>query len=154
MRPSSEQPDSFNRVRFLKLILSGIREVIPAGIPLEMRVSASDYQNGGIDIEEMVRIVNQVKSFLDLVHVSSGGLTENPVKSYPGYQVEFSRIIKEKCDIPTIAVGLIDNPSLAEEIIENGRADLIALGRVLLRNPYWVLNTANTFIPAMYKRGF
>jgi len=148
-----------NRVRFLKLILEGIREVIPANILLEMRVSASDYQAGGIDIDEMVNIVNQVKSYLDLVHVSSGGLTENPVKSYPGYQVEFSRIIKEKCNIPTIAVGLIDNPDLAEEIIDNERADLVALGRALLRNPYWVLNVAHanktgTFIPAMYRRGF
>ena len=148
-----------NRVRFLKLILDGIREVIPANILLEMRVSASDYQAGGIDIDEMVNIVNQVKSYLDLVHVSSGGLTENPVKSYPGYQVEFSRIIKEKCNIPTIAVGLIDNPDLAEEIIDNERADLVALGRALLRNPYWVLNVAHanktgTFIPAMYRRGF
>jgi len=148
-----------NRVRFLKLILSGIREALPENVLLEMRVSASDYQAGGIDVEEMVKIVNLVKNYLDLVHVSSGGLTDNPVKSYPGYQVEFSRIIKEKCDIPTIAVGLIDCPDLAEEIIENGRADLVALGRALLRNPYWTLNAAHlkkidTFIPQMYQRGF
>jgi len=148
-----------NRARFLKLILAGIREVLPENVPLEMRISVSDYQAGGIDSEEMVKMVNLVKNYLDLVHVSSGGLTENPVKSYPGYQVEFSRIIKEKCGIPTIAVGLIDCPDLAEEIIENGRADLVALGRILLRNPYWVLNVANakkvnTFIPSMYQRGF
>ena len=148
-----------NRVRFLKLILEGIKEVIPENVPLEIRVSASDYQAGGIDVNEMVRIVNQVKKYLDLVHVSSGGLTENPVKSYPGYQVEFSRIIKERCSIPTIAVGLIDNFALAEEIIENGRADLVALGRALLRDPYWALNVAHANkldagIPEMYKRGF
>lgn len=148
-----------NRTRFLKLILESIREVLPAGVPLEIRISASDYQAGGIDIDEMVKIINQVKSLLDLVHVSSGGLTVNPVKSYPGYQVEFSRIIKEKCSIPTITVGLIDDLSLAEEIIENGRADLVALGRALLRNPYWVLNAAHankfyTFVPPMYQRGF
>jgi NADPH2 dehydrogenase len=147
-----------NRVRFLKLVLEGIREVLP-DIPLQIRVSASDFSAGGIDVHEMVRIVNQVKNYLDLVHVSSGGLTEHPVKSYPGYQVEFSRIIKEQCGIPTIAVGLIDNPDLAEEIIENGRADLVALGRALLRNPYWVLNVAHAkkvdaFIPKMYERGF
>ena len=148
-----------NRVRFLKLILTAVREVLPAGVPLQIRVSASDYQAGGIDIDEMVNIIHQVRNLIDLVHVSSGGLTENPVKAYPGYQVEFSRIIKEKCAIPTIAVGLIDDPSLAEEIVENGRADLVALGRALLRNPYWVLNAARpgnnaVFVPAMYKRGF
>ena len=148
-----------NRVRFLKLILEGIREILPAEVPLQIRVSASDYAIGGIDIHEMVEIINQVKSYLDLVHVSSGGLTEDPVKSYPGYQVEFSRIIKEQCGIPTIAVGLIDDPDLAVEILENGRADLVALGRTLLRNPYWVLNVANVnrlsfLIPKMYERGF
>ena len=148
-----------NRVRFLKLILEGIREVIPAGVPLEMRISASDYDKDGIDVHEIVKIINQVKKYLDLVHVSSGGLTEHPVKSYTGYQVEFSRIIKEQCNLPTIAVGLIDEPDLAEEIVENGRADLVALGRALLRNPYWVLNAAHAekqdhFIPKMYERGF
>jgi len=148
-----------NRVRFLKLVLEGVRNVIPAAMPLEMRVSASDYTPGGIDIHEMVKIIAQVKSYLHMVHVSSGGLTENPVKSFPGYQVEFSRIIKEQCNIPTIAVGLIDSPELAEDIVGNNRADLVALGRALLRNPYWVLNAAHAkhsdeFVPSMYERGF
>jgi len=124
-----------------------------------VRVSASDYQTGGIDVHEMVRIINEVKAFLDLVHVSSGGLVETPVRSYPGYQVEFSRIIREQCGIPTIAVGLTDSPALAEEIVGNGRADLVALGRALLRNPYWVLNAAHAdghdaLIPKFYERGF
>jgi NADPH2 dehydrogenase len=148
-----------NRVRFLKLILEGIREILPESVPLEMRVSASDYTTGGIDVHEMVKMINHVKKYLDLVHVSSGGLTETAPKSYPGYQVEFSRIIKEQCGIPTIAVGLIDKADLAEEIVENGRADLVALGRALLRNPYWTLNVAHAnqsdnFIPKMYERGF
>ncbi|MDR2145827.1 MAG: NADPH dehydrogenase NamA [Tannerella sp.] len=148
-----------NRVKFLKLILEGIREVLPADVPVQIRVSASDYAEGGIDVHEMIEIINQVKDRIDLVHVSSGGLTENPVKAYPGYQVEFSRIIREQCGMPTIAVGLIDSPALAEEILENNRADLVALGRALLRNPYWVLNAAHAnktdrFIPKMYERGF
>ena len=133
-----------NRVRFLRLILEGIRETIPENIPLDIRVSASDYTAGGIDVHEMVNIIRQVKRYLDLVHVSSGGLTENLAKAFPGYQVEFSRIIREQCGIPTIAVGLIDTPNLAEEIIRNGHADLVALGRTLLRNPYWALNAAHS----------
>jgi len=148
-----------NRVRFLRLILEGIRAVVPSGFPLCVRVSASDYADGGIDVHEMVRIIDQVKNCLDIVHVSSGGLLENPVKSYPGYQVEFSRIIKEQCGVPTIAVGLIDNADLADEILENGRANLVAMGRALLRDPYWVLRAAHqngndTYIPKMYERGF
>ena len=148
-----------NRVRLLALILEGIRETIPAGFPLSIRVSASDYEPGGVDVYEMVKIVDQVKGHIDLVHVSSGGLTENPVKAYPGYQVEFSRIIRERCGMPTIAVGLIDSPEMAEEIVQNGRADLVALGRALLRDPYWVLSAAHKnkqddFIPKSYERGF
>ena len=149
-----------NRVRFLKLVLEGVREMIPADMPLDIRVSASDYAAGGIDVHEMVNIIGQIRSYINLVHVSSGGLTENPVKAFPGYQVEFSRIIREQCGIPTIAVGLIDSPALAEDIVGNERADLVALGRALLRNPYWVLNTAHAssqskgFVPVMYERGF
>jgi NADPH2 dehydrogenase len=148
-----------NRARFLKLILESIRSAIPAGFPLAVRVSASDYEKGGIEIGDMVSIINHIKEYVDLVHVSSGGLTEKPVKAYPGYQVEFSRIIREQCGTPTIAVGLIDTPALAEEILGNGRADLVALGRVLLRDPYWVINAAHKyqeerFIPAFYERGF
>ena len=148
-----------NRVRFLKLILEGIRKTIPAGVPLQMRVSASDYAPGGIDVERMVEIVDAVKGLVDIVHVSSGGLVDVPVKAYPGYQVEFSRIIRERCGVPTIAVGLIDNPDLAEETVQSGRADLVALGRALLRDPYWVLKVAHArgedgFIPAFYERGF
>jgi NADPH2 dehydrogenase len=141
------------------MILENIRKEIPTDFPLQMRVSASDYATGGIDVHEMVKIVNQVKHLIDLVHVSSGGLVEISVKTFPGYQVEFSRIIKEQCNIPTIAVGLIDHSDLAEEIVQNNRADLVALGRVLLRNPYWVLNVAHAnktdnFIPKSYERGF
>ena len=148
-----------NRVRFLSLILEGLRKSLPSDFPIGVRVSASDYKEGGIDIHEMVKIINLIKDHVDIVHVSSGGLLETPVKAYPGYQVEFSRIIREQCGVPVIAVGLIDNPDLAEEIIQNGRADLVALGRLLLRNPYWVLQTANrngleSLIPKPYKRGF
>lgn len=148
-----------NRTRFLRLVLKAVRETVPSGFPVGIRVSASDYADGGIDIHEMVRIIDQVKEYLDIVHVSSGGLLETPVKSYPGYQVEFSRIIKEQCSMPTITVGLISNPDLVDEILENRRADLVAIGRGLLRDPYWVLNTAHRYgkdetIPKFYTRGF
>ena len=148
-----------NRVRFLKTILEEIKKYVPSDFPIGVRVSASDYTEGGIDIHEMVRMIDHVKGYVDIVHVSSGGLTETPVKYYPGYQVEFSRIIKERCGIPTIAVGLINNPDMVDEILENGRADLVALGRSLLRDPYWVLGVAhkngiNSVIPTFYEMGF
>ena len=161
---SNKRTDEFggpieNRVRFLKLILEKLRDTLPPDFPIGIRVSASDYAEGGINIHEMVRIIDLVKDYIDIVHVSSGGLLESPVNSYPGYQVEFSRIIREQCGVPTITVGLIDNPDLAEEILENGRADLVALGRALLRDPYWVLRAAHrngndSMIPKSYTRGF
>lgn len=148
-----------NRVRFLKDVLGAVRSVVPKDMPVTLRVSASDYAEGGLTIEEMIRIINQVKEALDMVHVSSGGLLSSGIKSYPGYQIEFARAIKESCQIPTIAVGLITNATMVAEILENNRADLVALGRELLRNPYWVLEQAKLNqiahqIPTFYERGF
>jgi NADPH2 dehydrogenase len=148
-----------NRVRFLIEILEAVKEVWPEEKPIILRVSASDYKEGGIDINEMIRIVNLVKKHIDVVHVSSGGLETVPIKVYPGYQVSFAEAIKKECSIPVIAVGLISKPELAEEILNNNRADLVALGRELLRNPYWVLNASRDYdgdfdIPVQYERAF
>lgn len=148
-----------NRIRFLKQIIEAIRSVVPEEMPVTLRVSASDYEEGGLDIEETIKIVNGVKDGLDMIHVSSGGLLSKGVKSYAGYQVEFANAIKKRCGIPTIAVGLITDPTMVEEILESGRADLVALGRELLRNPYWVLSqvkkgNGEDQIPHCYERGF
>jgi NADPH2 dehydrogenase len=148
-----------NRVRFLKEILEAVKEVWPEEKPILLRVSASDYKNGGIDINEMIRIVSSVKNYIDMVHVSSGGLEPSPVKVYPGYQVNFAEAIKKDCNIPTIAVGLITKCEQVEEILNNQRADLVALGRELLRNPYWILQTAKENdveidFPEQYERAY
>lgn len=131
-----------NRVRFLQEILQGIKEVWPKEKPIILRVSASDYMDDGITIEEMVKIVNLIKDSVDMIHVSSGGLQTVPIKAYPCYQVQFAEAIKDQCNIPTIAVGLIVTLEQTEEILNSNRADLVALGRELLRNPYWVLDNA------------
>jgi NADPH2 dehydrogenase len=148
-----------NRTRFLKEILQAVKEVWPESKPLLLRISASDYAEGGIDIDEMVKIVNLIKTYVDIVHVSSGGLITVPIKLYPGYQVNFSERIRKECSVPTIAVGLITKLENVEEILGRGHADLVALGRELLRNPYWVWNNAreyNTELdwPVQYERAF
>lgn len=148
-----------NRVKFLKEVLEGVMEVWPKEKPILLRVSASDYAEGGIDIDEMVKIINLVKHYVDVVHVSSGGLVSVPINTYPGYQVGFAERIKKECSVPTIAVGLITAPEQVEDILNNNRADLVALGRELLRNPYWVLNTARDYgieteYPQQYLRAF
>lgn len=148
-----------NRTRFLQEIISSVKEVWPKEKPIILRISADDYIDNGLNIEEMVRIINIVKNDIDIVHVSSGGLENVSIDVYPGYQVRFSEIIKKECDIPTIAVGLIKEYDQVEEILMNNRADLVALGRELLRNPYWVLLNAyeknyDTVYPKQYERGF
>lgn len=151
-----------NRTRFLREIIAAVKEVWPKDKPILLRVSADDYKEGGIDIKEMVKIINTVKNEIDIVHVSSGGLLEDvKIKTYPGYQVSYAEAIRKECGIPTIAVGLIKEYDHVEDILSNNRADLVALGRELLRNPYWVLINAykhgyNTDVeyPKQYERGF
>ncbi|WP_032122296.1 NADPH dehydrogenase NamA [Clostridium amazonitimonense] len=148
-----------NRVRFLKEILEEINKVWPSNKPIGLRVSASDYAEGGVDINEMVKIIDMIKDKVDIIHVSSGAVVPTPIKTYPGYQIKFAEEIKHRCNIPTIAVGLIENPDMVEEILQNNRADMVALGRELLRNPYWVLQTAyekgiNMEFPEQYIRAF
>ncbi|MDF2945252.1 MAG: dehydrogenase [Herbinix sp.] len=148
-----------NRTRFLKEILQAVTKVWPKEKAILLRVSAYDYKDGGIALNDMVEIINEVKDYIDIVHVSTGGLIPVEINAYPGYQVNYSSIIKEKCNIPTIAVGLITDVNMAEEIISNDRADLVAVGRELLRNPYFVLNEAkfrnlNFAYPEQYKGAF
>ena len=95
---------------------------------------------------------------IDLIHVSSGGVVESAVvTTYPGYQIAFAKTIKKHLKLPVMAVGMLDSPELAEETLRSGRADFIALGRELLRNPYWPLGAAKTFgeeidWPTQYQR--
>lgn len=148
---------SENRVRLLNEVIDEIRAVIPAEMPLIVRVSALDYYQGGIDIDEMVELVNLFKAKIDIVHVSSGALVqEAQVNPYPGYQVPYSEAIKERCKVKTIAVGLITNLAQIEEILNNQRADLVSLGRILLRDPYFLLNQGegSVEIPYAIQRGF
>jgi len=146
-----------NRVRFLKEVTEEVKSILPEGFPLILRVSASDYVEGGIDIEEMVEIISLVREDFDMIHVSSGGLdVRQQIGLFPGYQVKFSEIIRNRCDIPTITVGLITEISQVEEILQNERADLVALGRVLLRDPFVLIKQGHGLISPLfaYKRGF
>ena len=148
-----------DRTGFLREVLEGVHEVWPKDKPIILRISASDYMEGGMDIKEMIRIIDIVKSLIDMVHVSSGGVVPASFQTYPGYQITFAEEIRKNCGIPVITVGLITKPDMAEEILMNERADLVALGRELLRNPYWTVNEAVSkkiegYVPKPYERGF
>lgn len=131
-----------NRTRFLKEVLAEVKMNWTEEKPISLRVSANDYLPEGMQPEDMVKIINQVKGDIDIVHVSSGGVAEAPIKAFPGYQVPLSEVIKKGCDMPTITVGLITESIQVEEILKNKRADLVAIGRGLFRNPYWVNQVA------------
>ena len=133
-----------NRARFLKEILAAVREVWTKEKAIILRVSAEDYVVGGNQPKDLGEIINIVKAEgLDIIHVSSGAVVPASIKLYPGYQVRFAEIIKEKTGLPVIAGGLITTAEMAEEIVQNNRADLVFLARELLRNPYWTLKAAH-----------
>jgi 2,4-dienoyl-CoA reductase-like NADH-dependent reductase (Old Yellow Enzyme family) len=148
-----------NRARLLRRIVQAVRAVWPGQKPLFTRLSASDWTPGGLDIEQTIQIVRWLKEDgVDLVDCSSGGNVPTAPNTGPGYQAPFAETVRREIGMPTGAVGMLGTPQLAEEIIRNGRADLIFLGRPLLANPNWALKAARKLgvdveWPVQYERG-
>ena len=133
-----------NRIRFLLEIIDEVRSAIPDSLPLFLRISASDWLEGGWTIDDSVALAKIAKvRGVDLIDVSSGGTSSGaPVPVGPGYQVPFADQIRNQADIPTAAVGLITEPEQAEEIVSSGKADAVMMAREFLRNPRWPLFAA------------
>jgi len=133
-----------NRIRFLCEIVSGIRSVWPEKYPLFVRISASEWVDGGWSIVDSVALTRILKGLgVDLMDCSSGGnIPGVKIPLVPGYQVPFSEKIRKETGMPTGAVGLITTAAQAEAILEQGQADLIVLARQMLRNPYFPLQAA------------
>ena len=129
------------RMRFLLEVARKVRAMIPVGMPLFVRISATDWVEGGWDIDEAVILSAELKKLgVDLIDVSSGGLVPKAVIPVgPGYQVPFAEAIRKKVGIATSAVGVITDAHQAEEIITSGKADAVMLAREMLRNPRWAL---------------
>lgn len=126
------------RMRFLLEVVAATRQVWPAELPLLVRLSATDWTEDGLTIQDTVEIARALKGQgVDLVDVSSGGNVLAQVPLTPGYQVPFAAQVRHEANIPTAAVGLITEPQQANAIIASGEADLVALARELLRNPHW-----------------
>lgn len=128
-----------NRIRLSRDVVAAVRSVMPEGLPLLVRISATDWVEGGWDIEQSIELARILKNEgIDLIDVSSGGLSrEQSITLGPGYQVPFAARIRREAGIATAAVGLITEPSQAEAIIAKGDADMIFLAREFLRDPYW-----------------
>lgn len=134
-----------NRARLLLETLEAIAGVWPEALPLFLRLSCTEWVEGGLTLADTLEIVELVKEVgrVDLVDCSSGGNDpRQQVPIHPGYQVPLAEAVRRGSGLPTGAVGLISQPELAEEILANGRADLVFLGRLLLAEPTWPLRAA------------
>ncbi|HEY4966347.1 MAG TPA: oxidoreductase, partial [Puia sp.] len=133
-----------NRTRLVKEIASDIRTVWPEKFPLFLRISATDYVEGGWDLSDSIQLALAIKPLgVDLIDVSSGGLMPHvQIPLGPGYQVPFAEAIRRETGILTGAVGLITKSIQAEEIISSEKADLILIARESLRNPNFPLTAA------------
>jgi 2,4-dienoyl-CoA reductase-like NADH-dependent reductase (Old Yellow Enzyme family) len=128
-----------NRMRYPLQVFDAVRAAVPSSLPVGLRISATDWVEGGWDIEQSVVFTRELKARgMDFVHVSSGGVSpQQKIPLGPGYQVHWSERIRAETGLPTIAVGLITEPEQAEAIITEGRADAVALARAMLFNPHW-----------------
>jgi 2,4-dienoyl-CoA reductase-like NADH-dependent reductase (Old Yellow Enzyme family) len=128
-----------NRIRFALETTRAVRAAWPDKLPFTVRISATDWVAGGWDIEQSIELSRRLKAEgVDLIDCSSGGnVSDTKIPTGPGYQVVFAERIRREADIPTAAVGQITEPTHADEIIRNGRADLVLLAREFLREPYW-----------------
>ncbi len=136
-----------NRMRFTLEVVEAVRATIPDDMPLFLRLSCIDGKKDGWSIEDSVATAQRAKTLgVDVIDCSSGGIAgygENTLPpSTPGYQVEHAATIRREADIATQAVGLIVEPSQAETILRSGSADLVALARELLHDPYWTRHAA------------
>ncbi|ULT59264.1 NADH:flavin oxidoreductase/NADH oxidase [Neobacillus drentensis] len=150
--------------KFGKEVIQAVKSEMPENMPLIMRISGREYVEGGYGIDKAIEFSGVYQQAgVDMFHISAGG--EGPIAAAgrPGthvaYQVPLARAIKEALHVPVIAVGRLDEPGLANAVIGNEDADLVAVGRGMLRNPYWTLEAASalrqeTEVPRQYTSGF
>ncbi len=149
------------RVRIVKEIAAAVRKTVGDDVPVMTRISATDWKEGGWDTVESIRLADDLKKLgVDLVDCSSGGILPGiSIPVGPGYQVSQARAIKAGAGISTGAVGMITSPVQADQIIRNGQADVVLLGREMLRDPYWPRRAARkletvTGSPLQYARAW
>lgn len=148
-----------NRIRLVFEVTRAVRAAWPEDLPVWVRISATDWAEGGWDADQSVRLAGLLRGAgVDLVDCSSGGAVPwQALDPVPGYQVPFAERIRREAGVPTAAVGLITEPRQADAILREGRADLVLLGRESLRDPHWPLRAAATLgaeapWPAQYLR--
>lgn len=146
---ANERTDAYggsfeNRTRLLRDVSRAVRAALPDDVPLFVRISATDWAEGGWNLDESVALARTLGPLgVDLIDASSGALTQaQRIAAGPGYQVPFAERIRMEAGMATGAVGLITEAEQADEIVRAGRADIVLLARELLRDPYWPLHAA------------
>jgi len=150
-----------NRARLLREVIAAVRESWPAPMPLWVRLSATDWAEGGWDIDECVQLARMLRADgVDVIDCSSGGTVPHAkIPVGPGFQVPFAARIRREAGIPTSTVGLITEPRQAEEILQRGDADVIEMAREFLRDPYFPRRAAKELgesvrVPDQYGRAW
>lgn len=135
-----------NRIRLVLEVAGAARAAWPASLPVFVRISATDWVDGGWEVTQSVELARRLAALgVDLVDCSTGGLVPGVrIPVGPGYQVPFAAQVRREAGLPTGAVGLITDPAQAEAIVGSGQADVVLLARELLRDPYWPLRAART----------
>jgi 2,4-dienoyl-CoA reductase-like NADH-dependent reductase (Old Yellow Enzyme family) len=134
-----------NRFRFTLAVVDAVREVLPESMPLLLRISGTDWVEGGLDGAGSARLAAQAAARgVDFVDVSSGGaVPEAVIPVAPGYQVHLAEQVRREGGVPTGAVGLISDPAAADRVVREGSADAVLIARAALRDPHWWLRAAH-----------
>jgi NADPH2 dehydrogenase len=163
---TNKRDDEYGKdlTKFGREVIQAAKSEMPEDMPLMMRISAKEYVEGGYSIIDSIEFAKEYQQAgIDMFHISSGG--EGPISAsgkpgtHAAYQVPLARDIKNALNVPVIAVGRLDEPILASSVIGNEDADLVAIGRGMLRNPHWALEASTmlkkeTYIPKQYLTGF
>ena len=146
---SNQRTDAYggsfeNRTRLLREVVSAVRAVWPENLPLLIRLSATDWMQGGWSADETVELCSGLKALgVDLADISTAGLVPTAkIPAGPGFQTEFAARVRNEAGLPAAAVGLITSAVQADHIVRSGQADMVLIGREILRNPYWPLLAA------------
>lgn len=150
-----------NRARILFETVDAVRKEVGEDVPVLVRLSATDWTEGGITTDDTVRLVDWLKERgVDLIDVSTGGNVLARIPAGPGYQVRFAEEVRRRSDVPTAAVGVINDPLQAEQILASGQADVVLIGRETMRDPNFALHAAKglqyevDYVPPQYRRAF
>jgi len=158
---SNRRQDEYgDPTRFGVEVIEAVRAVMPSSMPLIFRLSATEYHPEGYDFPQLMEMARVFFAHgVDMFDVSSGGNAPIAVKDWPGYQVRFASELKARLNVPVIAVGRLESPELAESVVARGDADVVAIARGLLRDPYWANRAAEVLgatvqVPKQYFRAF